>query len=174
MALRAVPDHPKFSQLKARLRQPKGAVLGWLESIWHFAGRFTPQGNIGKYTDEAIEAWVEWDGKPGDLISALLWSGWLIESPVHRLTAWRWQYFSGLTNRGRRQAAIRGAGGEASHELRRRVYERDGRRCKQCGGVDDLTLDHIVPVSRFGMTSEDNLQTLCRRCNSAKGDRTIQ
>ncbi len=90
MALRAVPDHPKFSQLKARLRQPKGAVLGWLESIWHFAGRFTPQGNIGKYTDEAIEAWVEWDGKPGDLVAGLIECGWLDADPAHRILVHDW------------------------------------------------------------------------------------
>src|ERR1700676_33196 len=42
MALRAVPDHPKFAALKAALGTPKGATLGWLEALWHFTGRFTP------------------------------------------------------------------------------------------------------------------------------------
>ncbi len=56
MALRAVPDHPKFADLKARLGRPKYVALGCLETIWHFTGRFTPQGNLGKYTDQAIEA----------------------------------------------------------------------------------------------------------------------
>lgn len=90
MALRAVPDHPKFADLKARLSRPKCVVLGCLEAIWHFTGRFTPQGNIGKYTDQAIEAWVEWDGKPGELISALIDSGWIDRDKEHRLLVHDW------------------------------------------------------------------------------------
>lgn len=90
MALRAVPDHPKFAHLKALLDQPKGATLGWLEAIWHFAGRFTPQGNVGKYSDQAIEAWVEWNGVPGALISALAESKWLDKDQEHRLIAHDW------------------------------------------------------------------------------------
>jgi len=90
MALRAVPDHPKFANLKAILGQPKGPVLGWLEAIWHFTGRFTPQGNIGKYPDDTIEAWVEWDGKPGELIAALIRAAWLNADPTHRLLVHDW------------------------------------------------------------------------------------
>jgi hypothetical protein len=90
MALRAVPDHPKFADFKARLSQPKGAVLGWLEAIWHFTGRFTPQGNLGKYPDAQIEAWVEWTGEPGSLVAALVASGWIDEDPVHRLLVHDW------------------------------------------------------------------------------------
>jgi hypothetical protein len=85
VALRAVPDHPKFASLKARIGRPKYVALGCLEAIWHFTGRFTPQGNIGKYPDQAIEAWVEWDGEPGALISGLTASGWLNDHPVHRI-----------------------------------------------------------------------------------------
>jgi hypothetical protein len=90
MALRAVPDHPKFAQLKSCLNQPKGAVLGWLESMWHFTGRFTPHGNIGKYTDAAIESWVEWDGEAGALVAALVSSGWVDASGEFRLVVHDW------------------------------------------------------------------------------------
>jgi hypothetical protein len=65
MALRAVPDHPKFYRLKTILHLNRGSALGYLEGTWHFCARFTPQGNIGKYSDEEIEAWLEWDGEPG-------------------------------------------------------------------------------------------------------------
>lgn len=90
MALRAVPDHPKFAHLKSLLKLPKGAVLGYLECVWHFAGRFTPQGNIGKYSDLAIETWVEWDGEEGKLVDALLKSGWLDADEGHRLIVHDW------------------------------------------------------------------------------------
>jgi len=54
---------------------------------------------------------------------------------------------------------------------RQRVYERDGWACVRCGAVDDLTLDHKHPRSLGGAHTEDNLQTLCRSCNSRKGAR---
>lgn len=90
MALRAVPDHPKFANLKAALGQPKGAVIGWLEIVWHFTGRFTPRGDIGKYSDQAIESWVEWNGKPGALIEALVKTGWVDRDRDHRLLIHDW------------------------------------------------------------------------------------
>jgi 5-methylcytosine-specific restriction endonuclease McrA len=55
--------------------------------------------------------------------------------------------------------------------LRERIYKRDGYKCVTCGSGDDLTLDHIYPKSLGGATTEDNLQTLCRSCNSIKGVR---
>ena len=56
--------------------------------------------------------------------------------------------------------------------LRRRVIERDGLRCVYCD--EDLSsaevhIDHVVPESRGGLTTYDNLQVTCRKCNLAKG-----
>ena len=51
------------------------------------------------------------------------------------------------------------------------VYERDGHMCKRCGSSDDLSVDHIVPQRHGGTDDYDNLQTLCRSCNSRKGAR---
>jgi hypothetical protein len=90
MALRAVPDHPKFAVLMAKLHRPKYVALGCLEAIWHFTGRFTPQGNIGKYSDKSIEAWVQWDGAPGALITALVEAGWLDTDEIFRLIVHDW------------------------------------------------------------------------------------
>lgn len=55
--------------------------------------------------------------------------------------------------------------------LRKRIMERDGGRCVQCGRNDDLSIDHIIPVLMWGESEDHNLQTLCRPCNSAKGAR---
>lgn len=52
-----------------------------------------------------------------------------------------------------------------------RVYNRDDWKCCHCGSRDALSIDHIVPVSRGGSDDEDNLQTLCRPCNSRKSNR---
>lgn len=55
--------------------------------------------------------------------------------------------------------------------VRRAVYERDAYRCVVCGTWLDLTLDHIVPESKGGQATVDNLQTMCRSHNSQKGAR---
>lgn len=52
------------------------------------------------------------------------------------------------------------------------VFRRDGYRCSYCGSSSDLTLDHIVPLSRGGANGPRNLTTACRGCNSAKNART--
>lgn len=62
--------------------------------------------------------------------------------------------------------------------LRLQIIERDGRRCCICGrsareGVT-LEVDHIVPISKGGETTYDNLQTLCWDCNRGKGDKTFE
>jgi hypothetical protein len=56
-------------------------------------------------------------------------------------------------------------------DVRRRVMERDESRCTECGGTDDLSLDHVYPWSLGGPDTEDNLRVLCRSCNSRKGAR---
>jgi hypothetical protein len=55
--------------------------------------------------------------------------------------------------------------------VREFVFARDRHRCVGCGSNDDLTLDHIHPWSKGGPDTTDNLQVLCRPCNSSKGAR---
>lgn len=59
--------------------------------------------------------------------------------------------------------------GRISDELRAAVYARDGHRCVECGSCKRLSVDHIVPESKGGATTLENLQTMCRPCNSEKG-----
>ncbi len=56
---------------------------------------------------------------------------------------------------------------------RRGVLRRDGHRCAYCRG-GAATVDHIVPRSRGGADSWENLVACCLRCNGVKGDRTPQ
>ncbi len=56
---------------------------------------------------------------------------------------------------------------------RRNVFRRDEQRCQYCGErTHDLTLDHVVPRSRGGPTSWENVVACCRACNARKRDRT--
>ena len=43
--------------------------------------------------------------------------------------------------------------------------------CVVCGSDKEITLDHIIPISRGGRHSVGNLQPLCRSCNSSKQDK---
>lgn len=56
-------------------------------------------------------------------------------------------------------------------KMREYIYDRDGHKCVKCDATDELTLDHIIPWSRGGENTVANLQTMCRRCNCAKGNR---
>lgn len=59
-------------------------------------------------------------------------------------------------------------------KLRQFIKERDNFTCRYCGNSTFaepnllLEIDHIIPVAKGGCTVEDNLQTLCWRCNRAK------
>ena len=57
--------------------------------------------------------------------------------------------------------------------MRAAVLVRDGGRCRRCRSAINLEMDHIVPISKGGKTEESNLQTLCRRCNSAKSRKLV-
>ena len=51
------------------------------------------------------------------------------------------------------------------------VYRRDKGRCVKCGSTQNLQLDHIIPFSKGGATSVENLQLLCQKCNLEKSNK---
>ena len=58
---------------------------------------------------------------------------------------------------------------------RRNIYARDKNRCQYCGRhlpTSELSLDHVVPRSRGGENSWENIVCCCVRCNVRKGGRT--
>lgn len=54
-------------------------------------------------------------------------------------------------------------------DVRQLVWNRDAGRCRTCGGSTELQFDHVIPVSRGGSSSPENLQILCAPCNRRKG-----
>ena len=63
-----------------------------------------------------------------------------------------------------------------SDKMRYNVLKRDNFKCCACGASPakdpsvELHMDHIIPWSKGGETTLENLQTLCSRCNIGKGD----
>ena len=55
---------------------------------------------------------------------------------------------------------------------RKRLFKRDRHQCGYCGSKNNLTIDHIIPKSRGGLNTWDNLVTSCFRCNSIKDNKT--
>ena len=66
--------------------------------------------------------------------------------------------------------------GKVSNKMRFSIYERDGYRCRCCGVSEEyapLEIDHIIPISKGGKSTYENLQTLCHKCNCEKGNKTF-
>ncbi|MEL7224880.1 MAG: HNH endonuclease [Cyanobacteria bacterium P01_D01_bin.36] len=55
---------------------------------------------------------------------------------------------------------------------RREVLRRDAHTCQYCGSKKRLTLDHVMPRSKGGQHTWDNVVAACAPCNSYKADRT--
>ena len=56
---------------------------------------------------------------------------------------------------------------------RRAVFGRDGHRCQYCGATAE-SIDHVVPRSRGGDHTWENVVACCRPCNIRKGDRLLR
>jgi 5-methylcytosine-specific restriction endonuclease McrA len=54
------------------------------------------------------------------------------------------------------------------------IYKRDNHRCQYCGSTRSLTIDHIVPKSKGGADSWQNMVVACGPCNTKKGDRYLE
>src|SRR5690606_18760839 len=55
---------------------------------------------------------------------------------------------------------------------RRGVFARDGHRCQYCGAAAE-SIDHVVPRSKGGPHTWENVVAACRPCNVRKGDRLL-
>ncbi|MEU2350090.1 HNH endonuclease [Modestobacter sp. NPDC049651] len=55
---------------------------------------------------------------------------------------------------------------------RRAVFTRDAQTCVYCG-ASATSIDHVVPRSRGGTHTWDNVVAACRRCNHTKADRSL-
>jgi hypothetical protein len=75
--------------------------------------------------------------------------------------------------------SIQGQRALMTSKLREQIKERDFYTCKTCNISTHternllLEIDHIIPLSKGGFTTESNLQTLCWRCNRSKGSKIL-
>lgn len=63
-----------------------------------------------------------------------------------------------------------------SDHKRKRIYERDGGKCRYCGKpleLREMHVDHIIPKSKGGGNAESNLACSCAECNRSKGAKPL-
>ena len=57
---------------------------------------------------------------------------------------------------------------------RENIFRRDNFQCVYCPSKDNLTIDHVIPSSRGGGNTWDNMVTCCAKCNNKKDNMTPQ
>lgn len=87
---RGTPDHPKTLALQELLGIDDLQVVGLLERLFHFAAKYSPQGDIGRWSDERIAQGVRWKTSSSELVSQLVQSGWLDTHAKYRLLVHDW------------------------------------------------------------------------------------
>jgi 5-methylcytosine-specific restriction endonuclease McrA len=77
--------------------------------------------------------------------------------------------------RSRRRAIERSAGGKYTEDDVRAMYKRQKGKCYYCGEKvgKKYHVDHVVPLSRGGSNSPDNLVIACPYCNDSKGTKLV-
>lgn len=53
------------------------------------------------------------------------------------------------------------------------ILKKSGFKCSVCGSSNDLTMDHLIPISKGGLHTKSNIGVKCRKCNSSKGSKII-
>lgn len=63
--------------------------------------------------------------------------------------------------------------GRDSYPTRALIYKRDDHECQYCGSKNDLTIDHVIPRSKGGQDTWQNLVACCTKCNLKKGSKLL-
>ncbi len=60
-----------------------------------------------------------------------------------------------------------------SNTIRDRIFARDLAICNYCKSRENLEIDHIIPISKGGNSNDENLQVLCKNCNTLKSNNIV-
>jgi 5-methylcytosine-specific restriction endonuclease McrA len=197
----ATPDKPEVWEMAAILGIDPDAVLGKVIRIWIWADMNSLDGEELRIPDAGINR-VAQQERMAEAMRSVGWlsgSGNVTfpnflrhnsQSAKTRVTALSRQCHSRVTRKVEslsQQVTAKDGKSIIPRPLRNLVYNRDGGACRYCGwhkddpvpcegssvGFMKLSLDHVVPESKGGETTAENLVTACMRCNQTKGGRTL-
>lgn len=95
---------------------------------------------------------------------------WRQENPGYDKTRENYKEIAAIKN-GNRRALKKNAGSYSiSKEEMSKLY---ASPCTYCGSSDNITIDHVIPLSRGGSHSVSNLVSACAKCNMSKGAKTV-
>jgi|TARA_B100000282_G_scaffold268816_1_gene221867 hypothetical protein len=60
------------------------------------------------------------------------------------------------------------------YPTRNLIYKRDKNKCQYCGATKNLTIDHVIPKSKGGEDTWENLVVACSSCNVKKGNKLLE
>lgn len=146
-------EHPKVARLG------DGAFRAFVEGLC-YSNRNLTDGRI----NSGIARLRGWTRRARELVNAGLWEG------DGRGAGYRVHDYPELF-----RLQPRNHGREQWNAIRKWVapllLDLHGHFCAECGCKRDLTVDHVLPLSKGGSSDLYNLQILCRACNSRKGAR---
>lgn len=163
-------DHRKVLELAGVLDIPETYVVGRLLYLWLWA-LDNSRGDSLPSSAKMIERMAGWSGPCGVFVGGMVQVGLLDEADDGSLWIHDWMQYAGKIIRRLEANAERG---RLTDVIRQWVVERDGYRCGICGETvdrEDVHIDHVVPVSRGGKSTLENLRVTHSTCNLAKGAR---
>ena len=188
-----LPSHPKTKKLVRRL----GPGAGWgLVCLFLWVASNRSDGDLSGMSTEDIELAADWDGDDGVLVKELcdvrfldgeegsyIIHDWAEHNPwaagskgrsaaAKENASKKWGGDLASQNAGKRSQRLSEARAKGTHTADQWVALKAicGPACLRCGATDkEIVKDHIVPIYKGGSDAIDNLQPICRSCNSAKG-----
>lgn len=130
----------------------------------------------GRYTGETREKKLSWDNANKEKKSAYA-KKYREENKELLRENKRLYYAENLDkhrqNNRNRRARVKGSEGKFTADEFSALCEKYQNRCLKCGEEKKLTADHVVPLVAGGSNGIDNIQPLCKSCNSSKGTKTV-
>lgn len=185
-------DDPAVVALCDALGMDEYAVIGRLHKLWSWADKHTVDGVTSGVTPKWVDRYVNLEG----FFNALSHVEWIaFDEGVLSLPGFEIHNGKSAKNRcdqviRQRESRNRHAGVTNGCDARvaipkpfmRAVLQRDDYTCVYCGTQSNtetessrksvLSVDHIIPHSRFGRQAIEDLATCCKACNREKSDRT--
>lgn len=187
-------DDPSVLRIASLVDMDEFAVIGRLHKLWSWADRHTTNG----VTQGVDLKWVDRYVMAPGFAAALQSVGWVAFND-DVLSFPGFEIHNGASAKARCDAVVRQRQSRARHSgvtnngdarvtipkpFVRFVMKRDNYQCVYCGEASTpekeesrkavLSIDHILPFSRYGKQAVEDLCTCCKKCNGEKSDRTPQ